>query len=189
MSYIPNIRKKYKVGFSGEEDRSEINPYWHGFLNDKDYDAMLTYDFAANTVENFFENLDIYQEVFSDIIKRYAEVHGESTETAIYDESEQDVVNTPVFNKPGELSDEDIKSVSLQALLARTMYECMMEWLDMQRNELGVSMIDEMSEEEFEKIKHAVLSGKRRTEYTMDGTEEAEELASETAEEETDLEV
>ena len=60
MSYIPNIREKYKESRAGEE-KKELNPYWQGFFNDSSHDAMLTYDFAINTVEQFFENLDIYK--------------------------------------------------------------------------------------------------------------------------------
>ena len=34
--------------------------------------------------------------------------------------------------------------------------------------------MDEMQEEEYEKIKEAVLNGERKTEYTKDETEETE---------------
>lgn len=116
----------------------------------------------------------VHQEGFSDIIARYESVTGTSTAAVIHKQAEADVVSMPVFNKLGELTDEDIKSVSLQTLLARATYECLMEWLEMQRDELGVSMIDGMQEEEYEKIKKAVLRRERKTEYTENETEETE---------------
>ena len=46
----------------------------------------------------------------------------------------------------------------------------MLCWLENIREK----MMDEMQEEEYEKIKEAVLNGERKTEYTKDETEETE---------------
>lgn len=171
MSYIPCIREKYEVNTYGKiENNEKINAYWQGFLNDQGIETLNTYDFTADIVENFFENLEVYQDVFVDIVERYKNATGKQ---AIVNVSEDgagvtDVVNAEFFNKEGDLSDEEIGSTPLSVLLARTMYECMMHWLDMHRDELGVSMLENMNDEEYEKIKGAVLHGERTNEYTKE---------------------
>ena len=171
MSYIPCIRDKYEVSaYSKKENDKKINAYWQGFLNDQGIEALNTYDFTADIVENFFENLEVYQDVFVDIVERYKNATGKQAIVNVSDDgaSVTDVVNAEFFNREDELSDAEISSTPLSVLLARTVYECMMHWLDMHRDELGVSMLDNMNGEEYEKIKEAVLHGERNNEYTKE---------------------
>lgn len=171
MSYIPCIRDKYEVNaYSKKENDEKINAYWQGFLNDQGVETLSTYDFTADIVENFFENLEVYQDVFADIVERYKNATGKQAIVNASEDGENvtDVVNAEVFNREGDLSDAEIGAIPLSTLLARTMYECMMHWLDMHRDELGVSILDNMNDEEYEKIKEAVLQGERTNEYTKE---------------------
>lgn len=169
MSYIPCIREKYKTSiYTKEEKEKELNAYWQGFLNDQGIETLNTYDFTVDIVENFFENLEVYQDEFADVIDRYKNVTGKPATINMSEDDMliTDVVNTELFNKDDDFSEEDIKSTSLPVLLARTMYECMMHWLDMHRDELGVSMLDGMGDAEYENLKDAVLHGIRTNKYT-----------------------
>lgn len=174
MSYIPNIRKKYDEGrFGTKKDGMEVNAYWQGFLNDRGIEALRDYDMAMDAVENFFENLDIYNEDINDAIREYVEATGMSAAIAFTEKPLNDVVNVGVLNKETDMTEEDYFTVSLRTILMRSVYECMMHWMDMHRDEFGVSLIDNMPEDEYEKVVDKVLSGDRKNEYTEECASDA----------------
>lgn len=161
MSYIPDIRSKYKpIELRNDPDKQEINPYWEKFMSEDDQAVMDIYDLTADIVESFFSNLDVYQDVISESIREYEDATEESIAAAIYDEADPDVVNAEVFDSTeyGILPEDKMRTISFQTYMARILYECMHNWLEMHRNEIGVGVIDGMTPEEYEARKTEVLS-------------------------------
>lgn len=170
MSYIPNIRDKFgATRFDKNTDGNKINPYWQGFLDDKGVETLKAYDGACDIVRNFFENLDVYRDDFQELVENYKDATGKTAAVSFpddYGETEDDVVNAPVFNKDKIITAEELKETPFQALLLRTIYECLMDWMEMSRNEIGVSILDSIPEDQYEKLQDKVLSGRRCHEYT-----------------------
>lgn len=57
MSYIPDTREMYDA-LAKAYGKKKLNPYWEKFLNDRDKDRVLEYDFATEQGKSFFENQD-----------------------------------------------------------------------------------------------------------------------------------
>ena len=173
MSYIPNIRNKYENGRFGlkKEGNIEVNSYWQGFLNDSGVNALRDYDMAMDAVESFFENLEVYNEDINDAIREYVEATGMPAAIAFTEKPLDDVVNVDVLNKETDMTEDDYRTVSLRTIFMRTVFECMMHWMNMHRNEFGVSLLDDMPEDEYNKIVDKVLSGERKNQYTEEDAE------------------
>lgn len=65
MSMIQDVRHRtneFNRLYNREEGEEEQNAYWQGYMNDSGVEEMKTYDFAIQDAENFFYNLDCYED-------------------------------------------------------------------------------------------------------------------------------
>ncbi len=67
MTYIPTVRNRFNRAFCkntrGEEELDNRNAYWEGYLSDEDSGSadVCGYDYAADTVDTVFHNLEVCQ--------------------------------------------------------------------------------------------------------------------------------
>jgi hypothetical protein len=146
MTFIPQTRPRYKEEPLQSENAAsgnkEFNPYWEGYLSNERKVAVAGYDFAVeNAIKTFFSN-------------------------TIGSEDE-----------PGEWEDiENMLGVEFEndgeRTLARDIIEALRdslkEWCENTRDELVVSMIDEMFGDEYERIRSREDAETRRMERLKD---------------------
>ena len=129
--YIPNCRKRFKPTFSVRSRKNEINAYWEGYLNEADTNYLKGYDAAVeDSLSTFFSNVsdfDFLHEVFVE-----GDIRQLAKEPSVYDLDEK-------------LPDDAPKAVCFM----RGLYEALVNWFESERDELIVSMIDGMEEEEY----------------------------------------
>lgn len=169
MSYIPNIRQKYDNGrFGNCEGKKNVNSYWQGFLSDEGVQVLEVYDIVENIVENFFENLDVYREDIDEAIRDYEEETGKMATLSFTEKTENDVVKMGPFDKASRMvaTTKNYATITARTVFVRAMFECMMHWMEINRDEIGVSILDGMPEDVYEKTVDKVLSGARKNEYT-----------------------
>ena len=144
MTMFANCREKftkktYPMGtqFRKNEDipEDEINPYWEGNLKGEDKAEVYGYDFAADTADNFFANLDV-----NDFLAKYltqeellqvSEIAGEMMQ----DEEE---INEEKFREKTAECSRIVKAIlALRLDLA--------DWLEMERDQFITSLLDNQS--------------------------------------------
>ena len=142
MSYIPNVRNRFKEHLyegtrgASKMDKNERNPYWEGYLNDTDKEYVRGYDWnTEQVVSSFFQNLDVFAD-----------------ELDFLDMDDIDIENVVSERDSSEYSEEELEGMSKSTLIAKKMRECLLKWIEMERNELVVSMIEGMKEEEYNDI-------------------------------------
>ncbi len=146
MSYIPNIREKFEKNIiTGETKNDEngypiANAYWEGYLKEDDAREIYGIDTAISEIDNL---LAYNAEHFDD----YAEILG--IEEGMLTEKECEFVfedNTDVLS----LSEKDMNNYSKKALFMKALKQAIIDWFEIVRDETGVSMIDNMDEDEYE---------------------------------------
>ena len=130
MSYIPNCR----------EDKY----YNQKYLNEKDRTEIIGYDWCTEeVVDNFFDNIE-------DMFERDSYIGHVLNEELSEDEREEyDMIVSFGVKEPKEVH----RKCETYADLIRLR---LLEWIESNRDEMIVSMIDNMSDEEYEKIKSRV---------------------------------
>lgn len=128
MSYIPDCR-------------TDEN-YNQKYLNDHDKDAIKGYDWCAEeVVDNFFDNMDVYFADDSYLMHTLNEEVPEDQQEEYemeYSFGEQETVK---------------RTVKTYADLLRSK---LLDWIEMQRDEIITSMLDGMNEDEYQQIKAEV---------------------------------
>ena len=142
MSYIPDVRNRFRERLyegtrgASKMDKNERNPYWEGYLNDTDKEYVRGYDWnTEQVVSSFFQNLDVFADILDFIDTDDIDIEEVVSERSIL-----------------EYSDEELAEKSESTLIAKKMRECLLEWIEMERNELIVSMIDGMKEDEYDRM-------------------------------------
>ncbi len=138
MSYIPNTREKRKYSFKTGRYDGEENGYRQEYLNEEDDAFRRGYDYAVETVLNYFNNLDAFSDAFLE-----AELNLDRVDT--------DAVVSDC------LTEDEVKNLSRDTLILGTVHDTLADWLEMERNQFIVSLIDGMDDKEYEAIKEAVL--------------------------------
>lgn len=150
MTFIPDTRKRYKEqlfsGTKGASGEKELNPYYQGYLNNEGKTSISGYDWAVDHVECFFSNIGDYIDF---------ECEDDITEQDILDfiNSEKEI---------DEYDEDDIAQYSSTVINLKIAKEQLLQWLETYRDETIVSLIENMDEEEYQKIKEEVDG--RRTE-------------------------
>ena len=180
---IPNIRAKYteplfpntKEGQQMAESK-EPNGYYQGLLSDEDAEYLAGYDYAV-------------EQMLQSVIYNLADSLEELVEDEILD---QDAIDE-VEEKAGEFFDKAMDGKALdvldyvenpQARLVFEVFRVIFDWAEMERDELGTSMIETMGEEEYQKCRERLAEGyknavvrqcerwtEQRTEQSESGTE------------------
>lgn len=140
MSYIPDVRDALVKDFTGRPTK-ERNGYYEGLLSKRDRRNVDAFDFCVNTAENFFFNLDAYEAVLRPLG---------------FDPYRVDNAVLMGSKTIQDYSEEEKESMSWETKLALVIGTSLLEWLEIQRNEWVVSMIDRMPEgkycKRFEKV-------------------------------------
>ena len=169
MTYIPDIRDKYNTPIckntKGASKEPEENGYWQGFLDDDDVVYMKGFDDATDIAcDNVYENLEIFEDDLMEAIdpEYYNKEDGPEFEDLI----DLDVVGG---NKClDEYSDEEKEKMTPYTRLLLTLRKCVSQYVESERNELGVSMIESIPDNRYEAIKKAVKEGKRKNIFTQE---------------------
>ena len=157
MTYIPPVRYRLIPAF-GTRKEPEKNAYWQGYLNDEDTRELLAYDFTAEDIGAFWANLEDRTEPLLSALGR------EDCETL-----EEAGINVAAINDDrdmDDLSEEEWNALSPETRLLCAVKCALEDVLETERNELVVSMLEDMSDEEYERIKAAVDAGERHTRFT-----------------------
>ena len=138
MSDIPNIRSFYKEpkfkNTNGASDELEENRYYEGYLNEDDSLLLAGYDDAITQVDDAFAALEIFKEDFDEIGFNIKNI-------------DNNIVHDKFF---ADLSDDEKASLSTETKLVLAMKQSVLMFLEMYRDELGTSMLDNMSDSDYE---------------------------------------
>ena len=156
MSQIPSARQRFEEG-----SNNKINPYFQGVLSEDDQNILIGYDSAIDSFNNLFCNLDVYEDEIArvlgeDFLKSVDIdiINGMSPYPCEEDNIPFDInnPNTDKVNKNykdiRDISDEELSKMSSSTKILLLMNNLINHWLEMDRDELNASMIDDMDEEE-----------------------------------------
>lgn len=120
MNFIPNIREKIVSTSEGKK----LNEYYQGNLARENQYLLKGYDTSVDEIENFYNNMSLYEN---------------ELKTALGKETLD--INLAEINSNCEYTDDDWKKLSEETKLLITMKRCMYNWLELSRNELGISLM------------------------------------------------
>ena len=132
---VPNIRDTKTI--TPYLSITEENAYYQGYLKEEDANYIAGYDACVNEFENYLYNLDILED---------AEILGELRREN-WDELYSQFLDTE--NTDNEMDIQMVKSPICRLLL--TLARGFFEYAEGERNMMGVSILDNMSEEEYDK--------------------------------------
>ncbi len=147
MTYIPNTREKIKEPHT-TLGKPEENGYWQGYLNEEDSREVCGYDWAMDILHNFFFNIDVYDVEFGAVF--------DLTRDEIVDVDESIIEDTRTI---GEFSEEEMDSMPQITKVAKLFHDTLLDWLEANRDEMVVSMIENMDEEEYRRLKDLADNG------------------------------
>ena len=131
MSYIPSVRTKTVTSPYMDKGGEKENGYWQGYLDEDNAVFVAGFDFAVKTsADNFFDNIDYLANYDDDAIISVDDINLSLSE---------------FFEKHPN---------TLEAIR-----RALLDWLEMSRDELVVSVIDGMEQEEYDRIKGKADSG------------------------------
>ena len=146
MSYTPNTKEQYRDPLlAGKKENGEPveNAYYHGYLNDKDASEIFGYDYASDTFDVLFHNLDIYDDVFEEL---GIDINKDAPDLkAIYEK-----------RMLSEYSEDELCQMSQTTKICKAFHDIVLHWLNMERDEIVTGMIDSMDEDEYDEIKNKV---------------------------------
>lgn len=157
MSYIEDSWEKYR-----DEENKKPNPYWYGLLKGNDVDFLMGYDWNTfSALNNFFDNLDIYEKELADVGIYVNDIDPEIVNGAddTYNE------NLPNTKDPREVkwfpdyTEQELSNMSKSTRIMLLFKFILNHYVSMQRDELVTSMIDNMDEGEYAEI-HDEVFGK-----------------------------
>jgi hypothetical protein len=157
MSFIPNVRSKAQIPlYSGTRGGKVVgeNNYYEGYLSDDDAAYVSGFDWNTEMcVSNYFDNVDIYESEFHDILE------------ALGVDAKEAFNHILSIDKDGsELTVDDIKNMpdlDKVELLFSIFRKTILQHIESERDELVVTMLDAYSDEEFDTNKKAYINGHR----------------------------
>lgn len=154
MSYIPDIRNpKIETLYKNTEGAKDIdgkeNPYFQGYLDDKSAEFLAGYDWAIEKIfDSFFYNLDIYADELDEV--GFDDVRIKNFDKFYVDFLEKEYTDSPI-----EI--DSIKDSKIALILA--IYRAFKDYAEGERDELGVSMIESMSEADYKASRERYKAG------------------------------
>lgn len=163
MSIIPDCRPKYKkdvaMPYKNPEKeiaakKNEINPYWYGLLKGSDESFLQGYDWnTTQALYNLFDNLEIFADVLEDVGIDFDEI-----DESIVNGSSAECNNITMpflddkreWKSYNEYSEEELTSMSQSTKIMLVMKSILAEYIESSRDSLVTSMIEDMTEEEYE---------------------------------------
>lgn len=159
MSYIPDCRAKYEKDVDkpcknkATCEENAINPYWYGLLQGEDKEFCAGYDWNTEMVlNNLFDNLEIYEEELEKVGIKVDDIDFDVVNGA-YDEA-----NITFSEKADErevkwfpdYTDAELKKMNKATKIMLTLKFIVNHYIEMERDELVTSMIEDMSDEAHE---------------------------------------
>lgn len=143
MSFFQDVRSRYAFRVN-ENTPARPNPYYQKFVSEKDGEFLDGYDWVAdNLIENCFANLDIYTEDLEDFGLTNEQ---EAQLRILFAKMDLNALAIPA----DEAEDKKIaQSASIETVLAMWFRNCLLHYMEMNRNELVTSMIEGMDENEY----------------------------------------
>lgn len=131
MTYIPDTRQPIiKLPFSKKE---ELNHYYEGLLDARGIAILKSYDYAA---EDLASTLDNWVDVLAIAGQQILEKDSEGKYTIPFDET----------------IDSQELEVLLKPNVQRYIKFAILNWMDMNRNEMAVALIEGMDDEEHQQL-------------------------------------
>lgn len=161
MSLIPDIRSKeikplYPNTAEGQKMLKEKpeNGYYQGYLNDEDANYLAGYDYAV-------------EEMLAGVIFNISDALYEVSEDYEDDELEKateelESVANEFLDKKLSNSNEDFDLASVKnpkARLILSVFNEIFNWAEMERDELGTSLIESMGKEEYKVCRERCMNG------------------------------
>ena len=154
MSYIPDCRTKYvkdlefpyKRHTDEQIDKNEINGYWYGLLDGTDREFVRGYDYnTTHVVNNLFDNLEVYATELESIGLDVSKVDTDIVNGVNpYSESSED---TRPYKDLNDFSVEELQQLSEETRLMLFFKSILNDYIEMNRDELVTSMIDNMDDD------------------------------------------
>ncbi len=146
MTYNPTVRNRFNKPLyqntRGAQKEAKRNAYWEGYLSDEDGSSSMIsgYDFAAEAADNVFHNLEVYETAL--------------IAAGLIDENEDfSVIDENVILDDKELeaySEDELNKMTPLTKAVKAFKEILNDWLEGERNNLIVSTIEGMDEEEYQ---------------------------------------
>lgn len=147
MSMFPDCRQQYTRDayrhYGGDRFRKmqdippdEVSPYWQGHLKGENRQRTAGYDYCAEQVKLFFSNTDVYEEELGEALG----------DRKFWDKLDPDVIEDE--RSINEFTLEERKTWSRPTLIFKTIQDCMLDFIEMTRNESIVAMLDEQEKQE-----------------------------------------
>ena len=153
MSYIPSIRN---IKHEGPFGKGEENGYFQGYLDDDSSTYLAGYDWCIEQViKNLFFNLDIYQDELDEC----------GVDEEKLEEFNQCYVN---YLESDSFDLDSIKDSKVRLML--TLVKALEDYVESERDELGVSMIESLTQEEYEECKELYKAGYKNRVLAQDET-------------------
>ena len=156
MSNIADIREPFvKPLFENTKEgkkmieNPERNYYYQGYLDEEGANYIAGYDYAVEqTFTNFLYNLNIWLDDFE-------ECGFDDIRMDKFNKQFQEFVERESTDNPMDL--ESVKDCSVKLIL--TLYRRFQEYAEMERDEVGVGLINSMSDEEKEQCRRLYEDG------------------------------
>lgn len=154
MSHIPDIRNPideplYKNTQGSYEPKE--NAYYQGYLNDRDAEFLAGYDYCIETViRNFFYNLDLNMDEMEEGGYDYQRLHRFNEHYSEYLKS---------IDEGKEFDLESISDSNIRLLIS--IIDSLFDYAECDRDEIGTSMIDNMSDDEYDEAVEKYKAGYR----------------------------
>lgn len=128
--FIPNVREKYihrPYQNIGDGEEIEQNYYYQENIKGETNKAFIRgYDCVAESlIDDFFNNLDLYEQEFSEFGVWLPNIDCEYINSNEY-----------------ETDPETIRGQTIETRLTDTLKRCLLDYIESERNEIVVSMID-----------------------------------------------
>lgn len=149
MEYIPLVREKTlkPVCESDKVSKNEINYHWEGYLAENDANFIVGYDYCTDAMMNMMDNLHIYKGMFE-----LAGLDVDAIDKKILDEDKN----------IDEYTEDELSTFSSETKILKALQSIILNYADRERSEVIISMIDDMSEEEYFRNKAEVdMQGKK----------------------------
>lgn len=164
MSYIPDIRDKYEPDFRCNKTDAEKqeNAYYQGYLNEKDAEYLAGFDYAVeDTLESFCYNLDIYE----DDILESCEIDFDAFRDAFSTFIEREYTDD-------ELDLDTIDDKQIRLILA--LFRAFQHYAEMERDEMGTSLIENMEEADYDECRRKCKEGYKNILLRIEDAKEKE---------------
>lgn len=137
MSYIPDTRRTYSKLYG----KTKENSYYEGYLNDKDAEYVAGFDWVTDLVlRNLFHEGNA-EDVYDILVENVENI------------SKNEKLIVDLKTLPNDDRKDIVKAIKFLVL----------DHIEMDRDELITSMIDNMDDDEFAKLKEAYNNGRRNS--------------------------